>query len=209
MTDIIPLSANQAAFCDRFPEGRLCRLVNRRSGTLLDIQPNLTLVNDNVPQVVGKHKSRLFIPPVSTQLETGNAESAGVQYWMIVPHGDGQAIIPVPKDDSSTVRYLSPSSLNTDRPITISPFPASFSIFPTSDCPKLGDSPLTSFSEPQGLYDQWTCQISWPHFRNTEPRMLDLWAGTPTANNKVVLYPYSGTQWQFWLIQFIRYRARN
>jgi hypothetical protein len=80
MTDIIPLSANQAAFCDRFPEGRLCRLVNRRSGTLLDIQPNLTLVNDNVPQVVGKHKSRLFIPPVSTQLETGNAESAGVQY---------------------------------------------------------------------------------------------------------------------------------
>jgi hypothetical protein len=38
---------------------------------------------------------------------------------------------------------------------------------------------------PQGLYEEWTCQISWPHFRNTEPRMLDLYAGTPTANTKV------------------------
>ncbi|KAJ6498684.1 hypothetical protein DFH09DRAFT_333999 [Mycena vulgaris] len=191
MTNTIPLSANQAAFCDMFPQGRLCRLINRRSGTLLDIQPDLTLVNDKVPQVVG------------------NAESAGVQYWMIVPHGDGQAIIPVPKDGSSTVRYLSPSSLNTDRPITISPFPASFSIFPTSDCPQLSDSPLTSFSVPQGLYEEWTCQISWPHFRNTEPRMLDLYAGVATANTMVVLYPYSGTQWQFWRIQFIRYKAGN
>lgn len=147
---------------------------------------------------------------------------------MIVPHGDGQAIIPVPKDGSSTVRYLSPSSLSTEVAITISPFPGSFSIIPTSDCPQLSDSPLTSFSVPQGLYEEWTCQISWPHFRNTEPRMLDLYAGTPTANTKVcrlianlrrtlvnvrrkqvVLYPYSGTQWQFWRIQFIRYRAGN
>lgn len=65
MTDIIPLSANQAAFCDWFPESRLYRLINRRSGTLLDIQPDLTLVNDKVPQIVGKHNSRLDILLVS------------------------------------------------------------------------------------------------------------------------------------------------
>ncbi|KAF8127527.1 hypothetical protein K438DRAFT_1889064 [Mycena galopus ATCC 62051] len=45
--------------------------------------------------------------------------------WIITPHGDGQAIIPVPKDGSSTLRYLSASSINTGTAITVSPFPGS------------------------------------------------------------------------------------
>ncbi|KAF8186107.1 hypothetical protein K438DRAFT_1836038 [Mycena galopus ATCC 62051] len=45
--------------------------------------------------------------------------------WIIIPHGDGQAIIPVPKDGSSTLRYLSASSINTGTAITVSPFPGS------------------------------------------------------------------------------------
>ncbi|KAJ7175021.1 hypothetical protein C8R43DRAFT_1119049 [Mycena crocata] len=190
-TSQIQLSPNEAAFCDLFPKGRLCRLINRRSGTLLDIQPNLNLVNDNVPQV-----------------ETQRPLAFNTQ-WIITPHGDGQAIIPVPRDGSSAVRYLSASSINTDRAVTVSPFPASWSLFPTSDCPKLADSPLTAASTPPGVYEEWTCQISWPHFRNTEPRMLDLYAGTVAANTKVVLYPYSGSQWQFWLVQFLRYNSRD
>ncbi|KAF8149742.1 hypothetical protein K438DRAFT_1943786 [Mycena galopus ATCC 62051] len=172
---------------DYFPKGRLCRFVNRRSGTLLDVRPNLDVVNDDVPQVVG------------------NPESVGVQYWIITPYGDGQAIVPVPKDGSSKVRYLTPSNVAVEHPVTVSPFPVSWNILPTAACPSKQESPLTGFTVPQGLYEEWTCQICWPHFKNVEPRMLDLWAGMKDANTKVVVYPNSGCQWQFWRVQFIRH----
>ncbi|KAJ7235012.1 hypothetical protein B0H12DRAFT_152390 [Mycena haematopus] len=45
-----------------FPDGRLCRLINRHSGTLLDVRPNLDVVNDDVPQVVGKLRLTLLCP---------------------------------------------------------------------------------------------------------------------------------------------------
>ncbi|KAF8892793.1 hypothetical protein CPB84DRAFT_1331858 [Gymnopilus junonius] len=153
------------------PEGRLCRFVNRRSGTLLDVR-SLDLVNDAVPQVVG------------------NAEKDGVQYWIITPLGDGQAIIPVPRDGSGRVLYLTPSTIDQGRPITVSPFPTSWQILPSSECPT--GNPLTGFSVPQGLYEEWTCLICYPHFRNGDPRMLDLWAGESTPNNRVVVYPFLG-----------------
>jgi hypothetical protein len=47
---------------DYLPDGRLCRFVNRHSGTLLDVRPNLDVVNDDVPQVVGKLGLTLFWP---------------------------------------------------------------------------------------------------------------------------------------------------
>ncbi|KAJ7235024.1 hypothetical protein B0H12DRAFT_152555 [Mycena haematopus] len=158
-----------AKLLDVFPDGRLCRFINRHSGTLLDVQPTLDLVNDDVPQVVG------------------NPESAGVQYWIITPYGDGQAIIPraVPKTGSSQIRYLTPSSIAPDQPVTVSPFPVSWTILPTAGCPHKDKSPLTGFSVPEGLYEEWTCQICWPHFRSGEPRMLDLWAGKMKENTKV------------------------
>jgi len=182
------LPSNVGKFFSMFPpSARLCRFINRRSGTLLDVRPNLDVVNDDVPQVVG------------------NPESAGVQYWLITPYGSGQAIIPVPKDGSLKVRYLTPSTSNATIPVTISPFPTSWILMPTATSPS--GTPLVSYSVPQGLYEQWTCLISWPHFSDT--RMLDLWAGVPNPNQPVVVYPVSGTQWQCWHVQFIRHRPMN
>ncbi|KAK7439565.1 hypothetical protein VKT23_017494 [Stygiomarasmius scandens] len=178
------LPPHALAFCKMFPEGRLCRFVNRRSGTLLDVRPDLNLASDEIPKVVC------------------NPESVGVQYWIITPHGDGQAIIPVPRDGSFKVRYLTPSSLRNDVPVTVSPLPVSWIIFPTADSPK--DNPLTPVSVPHGLYEEWTCEISWPHFRNQSPCLLHLWYGSPDADTKVVLYPTDGGQWEFWQVQFIR-----
>ncbi|KAJ7878011.1 hypothetical protein B0H14DRAFT_1664644 [Mycena olivaceomarginata] len=163
---------------DYFPDGKLCRFVNRRSGTLLDVRPHLDIFNDEVPQVVC------------------NRESAGVQYWIITPFGNGQAIVPVPKDGSSTgkIRYLTPSDVTESQPVTVSPFPVSWIILPTAACPK--NSPLVPSAVPQGLYAEWTCQICWPHFKNTEPQMLDLLGGNKDADSKVVIYPHNaGAMW--------------
>ncbi|PPQ72878.1 hypothetical protein CVT26_003499 [Gymnopilus dilepis] len=187
---------NALSFYNKFPHGRLCRIVNRRSGTLLDVR-SYNLVNDAVPQVVGKFLYDCVVPFVP------NPEDVGVQYWIITPHGDGQAIVVVPRDGSDKVLYLVPSSVNETKPVTVSPFPASWQIIPTSDCPPVAGSPLTGSTVPQGLYEEWTCQISWPHYRNGEPRMLDCWAGLASPNNPVVIYPLSGTQWQYWKLQFI------
>ncbi|KAJ7910018.1 hypothetical protein B0H13DRAFT_1877205 [Mycena leptocephala] len=166
------LTPKQVEFCDQFPDGRLCRFINRRSGTLLDVRPNLTLVDDEVPQVVGK-----FIPRPS--LEPGNAETFGVQYWIIKPHGDGQAIIPVPKDGSNTVMYLTASGFVITVAVTVSPFPVSWVIIPTSDSPT--SPPLTGSTVPPGLTEEWTAQICWPHSNNNVPRLLDLRFSIHTA----------------------------
>ncbi|KAK7024779.1 hypothetical protein R3P38DRAFT_3193698 [Favolaschia claudopus] len=150
-------------FCDLFPpSARLCRIINRRSGTLLDVRPNLDVVNDEVPRVVG------------------NPESAGVQYWLITPYGDGQAIVPVPKDGSMKVRYLTPSTNFYGKSVTVSPFPTSWIIMPSSDCPKI--SALNAYSSPPTMYESWTCYISWPR----EGRMLDLWAGDTKPDTSVI-----------------------
>ncbi|KAJ7895006.1 hypothetical protein B0H13DRAFT_1877211 [Mycena leptocephala] len=185
------LTPKQVEFCDQFPDGRLCRFINRRSGTLLDVRPNLTLVDDEVPQVVGK-----------PSLEPGNAETFGVQYWIIKPHGNGQAIIPVPKDGSSTVMYLTASGLLLTVAVTVSPFPVSWVIIPTSDSPT--SPPLTGSTVPPGLTEEWTAQICWPHSNNDVPRLLDLYAGNPAPDTNVVIYPYGATQQQFWRIQFLQ-----
>lgn len=103
--------------------------------------------------------------------------------WIIKPHGDGQAIIPVPKDGSSTVRYLTASSLRIDIPVTVSPFPVSWVIFPTSDSPR--GAPLTGSTVPPGLVEEWTAQICWPHSNNEAPRLLDLYAGNPAPDTNV------------------------
>lgn len=103
--------------------------------------------------------------------------------WIIKPHGDGQAIIPVPKDGSSTVRYLTASSLRIDIPVTVSPFPVSWVIFPTSDSPR--GPPLTGSTVPPGLVEEWTAQICWPHSNNEAPRLLDLYAGNPAPDTNV------------------------
>ncbi|KAJ7714648.1 hypothetical protein B0H16DRAFT_520823 [Mycena metata] len=187
-SDSINISSEQAIFCDRFPEGRLCRLVNRHTGTLLDIRPALNIVSNEVPSVVG------------------NEESAGVQYWIITPYGNGQAIIPVPKDGSSTLVYLTPSSvIPLESEVTVSPFPASWNILPTSKSLSPNVSPIKSTTVPKGLYEEWTCQISWPHF--TEVRMLDLYCGYVAAETKVVSWTITNSVWQFWRIQFFRYNS--
>lgn len=107
--------------------------------------------------------------------------------WIITPHGEGQAIIPLPRDGSDRVRYLTPSSINVRRPVTLSPFPAAWQILPSSDYPAAGGgAALVGTSVPKGLYDEWTCQIYWPHFKKDEqPKMLDLWEGAATPNNNV------------------------
>ncbi|KAJ7110541.1 hypothetical protein C8R44DRAFT_743015 [Mycena epipterygia] len=49
-------------------------------------------------------------------IPSGSEEETGVQYWINTPQGDGQAaqaIIPVPKDGSSKVRYLHPVVIPT------------------------------------------------------------------------------------------------
>jgi len=181
------LPANALEFLGLFPSGsRICRIINRRSGTLLDIEGSTELQNDSVPRVVG------------------NRESAGVQYWIIAPHGSGQAIIPIPKDRSQKVQYLTPSTMNQEIAVTVSPFPCSWNILPSSDCP--GDKPLVPFSSlPEGIYEEWTCLIGWPQLRGNEARMLDLWAGEAQPNQRVVIYPFEyKKQWQYWQIQFIR-----
>ncbi|KAJ7104940.1 hypothetical protein C8R44DRAFT_987807 [Mycena epipterygia] len=184
----IDISPEQARFCVRFPEGRLCRLVNRYTGTLLDVRPGLNIASDEVPQVVG------------------NEESAGVQYWIVIPYGNGQAIIPLPKDESSTVVYLTPSSPVLESPVTVSPFPASWNILPTSRSQSPKGNPIKSTTVPKGLYEEWTCQISWPHFK--EVRMLDLYHGGVKPDTKVVSWAHNGQAWQFWHIQFLRYSSR-
>ncbi|KAJ7039978.1 hypothetical protein C8F04DRAFT_1084370 [Mycena alexandri] len=174
---------------DYFPDGTLCRFVNRRTGTLLDVRPNLDVVNDEIPQVVC------------------NQESAGVQYWIITPFGDGQAIVPVPKDGSSKIRYLTPSSVSDNLAVTISPFPVSWIIFPTTACPKFSGSPLVVPTVPLGQYAEWTCQICWPHFKNTEPKVLDLLNPNLDPNSKVTIYTHgagANLDRQFWRVQFIR-----
>ncbi|KAK7439563.1 hypothetical protein VKT23_017492 [Stygiomarasmius scandens] len=181
------LPQHAIAFSRMFPKGRLCRFVNRRSGTLLDVHPDFKFTPDEVPKVVG------------------NPESASGQYasWIVTPHGDGQAIIPVPKDGSSEVKYLTPSTLQQAIiSTTISPFPTSWTLVPTADSPK--SDPLIHITSPPGLYEQWTCQISWPHFRDQTPYLLDLANGSADADTPVVIWPYTALQWQFWQIQFVR-----
>lgn len=134
---------------------------------------------------------------------------------------DGQAIIPVPReqDDFSKIRYLTPSELDSSTPVTLSPFPTSWIILPTAGCPK--GSTVSSYCVPQGLEEEWTCRICWPHFKSNEAKMLDLWYGeakphTPVchdqtfcyspiadAKRQVVLYQASRERQQYWLIQFI------
>lgn len=48
----LKLPDHTAEFCSKFPEGRLCRLINKRSGTLLDVR-SVDLADDSVPRVVG------------------------------------------------------------------------------------------------------------------------------------------------------------
>ncbi|KAJ6595004.1 hypothetical protein DFH09DRAFT_1273133 [Mycena vulgaris] len=184
----INISPEQAIFCDQFPSGRLCRFINRYTGTLLDIRPGLNITSADAPRVVG------------------NQESAGVQYWIITPYGNGQAIIPVPKDGSSTVVYLTPSNPVPESPVTVSPFPASWNILPTSQYQSPKVNPIKSTTVPKGLYAEWTCQISWPHF--TEVRMLDLFGGSIIPDSNVVPYGYGGHAWQFWRVQFFRYNSK-
>ena len=94
--------------------------------------------------------------------------------WVIKPHGDGQAIIAVPKDGSFTVRYLTASGLRVDVAVTVSPFPVTWVIFPTSDSPR--SPPLAGSTVPPGLVEEWTAQICWPHSNNDVSRLLDLYA---------------------------------
>ncbi|KAJ7909989.1 hypothetical protein B0H13DRAFT_1877174 [Mycena leptocephala] len=138
-------------------------------------------------------------------LGPGNAETLGVQYWIIKPHGDGQAIIPVPKDGSNTVMYLTASGFLVTVAVTVSPFPVSWVIIPTSDSPT--SPPLTGSTVPPGLTEEWTAQICWPHSNNNVPRLLDLYAGNPAPDTNAVLYPYGATQQQFWRIQFLQYQS--
>ncbi|KAF8186129.1 hypothetical protein K438DRAFT_1765463 [Mycena galopus ATCC 62051] len=142
------LTASQLSFCQQFPQGRLCRFVNRLSGTLLDIQPNMTMVQDKVPQVVGNAATAA----TGVQYVNGSVGSLDItdQPESVDDHTPRrwQAIIPVPKDGSSTLRYLSASS-----------------------------RPGVAITTPPGLVEQWTVQV--------------------------VLYPYSGSQQQFWLLQFL------
>ncbi|KAJ7204557.1 hypothetical protein B0H12DRAFT_1080497 [Mycena haematopus] len=195
------LTPSQVEFCNQFPDGRLCRFVNRLSGTLLDIRPDLTLVDDAVPQVSDRSNQAMRKPSVYNMNATHGAQSVDHQ-----PHGDGQAIIPVPKDGSSTTLYLTASSFLTNIAITVSPFPVSWVIVPTSDSPR--NPPLTGSTVPPGLVEEWTAQICWPHSNSDAPRLLDLYAGNPAPDTNVgfnaVLYPYGGTQQQFWRIQFLQ-----
>jgi hypothetical protein len=143
-----------------------------------------------------------------------------VNQWIIKPHGDGQAIIPVPKDGSNTVMYLTASGFLVTVAVTVSPFPVSWVIIPTSDSPT--SPPLTGSTVPPGLTEEWTAQICWPHSNNNVPRLLDLYAGNPAPDTNVrfnvchitqltyaqaVLYPYGATQQQFWRIQFLQYQS--
>ncbi|KAH7911395.1 hypothetical protein BJ138DRAFT_1179599 [Hygrophoropsis aurantiaca] len=184
-------------FCAMFPpSARLCRFINRRSGTLLDVRPNLHVANDDVPRVMGETSFGHYISS-SVWL---NVDSK----WLITPYGRGQAIIPVPKDGSHEVRYLTPSTTHF-APATVSPFPTSWILLPSADC--LKDGPRVAYSVPRGLYEEWTCLISWPHFTRHEARMLDLRGGEPSPNQPVVICPFEhGAQSQYWCVQFIRYK---
>ncbi|KAJ7910019.1 hypothetical protein B0H13DRAFT_1877206 [Mycena leptocephala] len=197
------LTPKQVEFCDQFPDGRLCRFINRRSGTLLDVRPNLTLVDDEVPQVVGKFIPRLLCAWSHQDLRLN--QGMRKPSWIIKPHGNGQAIIPVPKDGSSTVMYLTASGLLLTVAVTVSPFPVSWVIIPTSNSPT--SPPLTGSTVPPGLTEEWTAQICWPHSNNDVPRLLDLYAGNPAPDTNVVIYPYGATQQQFWRIQFLQYQS--
>ncbi|KAJ7909992.1 hypothetical protein B0H13DRAFT_1877177 [Mycena leptocephala] len=186
------LTPKQVEFCDQFPDGRLCRFINRRSGTLLDVRPSLTLVDDEVPQVVGKFIPRLLcawshqelrLDQGMRKLSVFRTYLMAVNQWIIKPHGDGQAIIPVPKDGSNTVMYLTASGFLVTVAVTVSPFPVSWVIIPTSDSPT--SPPLTGSTVPPGLTEEWTAQICWPHSNNNVPRLLDLYAGNPAPDTNV------------------------
>ncbi|KAJ7910005.1 hypothetical protein B0H13DRAFT_2329812 [Mycena leptocephala] len=162
------LTPKQVEFCDQFPDGRL-----------------LTLVDDEVPQVVGKFIPRLLcawshqelrLDQGMRKLSVFRTYLMAVNQWIIKPHGDGQAIIPVPKDGSNTVMYLTASGFLVTVAVTVSPFPVSWVIIPTSDSPT--SPPLTGSTVPPGLTEEWTAQICWPHSNNNVPRLLDLYAGT-------------------------------
>ncbi|KAJ7910002.1 hypothetical protein B0H13DRAFT_1877189 [Mycena leptocephala] len=172
--------------------------------------PNLTLVDDEVPQVVGKFIPRLLCAWSHQDLRLNQGmRKPSVSYWIIKPHGDGQAIIPVPKDGSNTVMYLTASGFVITVAVTVSPFPVSW-------------PSLTGSTVPPGLTEEWTAQICWPHSNNNVPRLLDLYAGNPAPDTNVrfsvchitqltyaqaVLYPYGATQQQFWRIQFLQYQS--
>ncbi|KAJ7910003.1 hypothetical protein B0H13DRAFT_1877190 [Mycena leptocephala] len=194
------LTPKQVEFCDQFPDGRLCRFINRRSGTLLDVRPSLTLVDDEVPQVVGKLIPLLFSALSHQDLrltrECGNLRCSICKTfrWIIKPHGNGQAIIPVPKDGSNTVMYLTASGLLITVAVTVSPFPSPGSLFrrPTPLPALLSRGPLFRLDLPRnGL-------------RRSAGRTQQR---CPEVVGPVVIYPYGATQQQFWRIQFLQYQS--
>ncbi|KAJ3570577.1 hypothetical protein NP233_g4307 [Leucocoprinus birnbaumii] len=204
------LPRNVAQFCRLFPPGtRLCRIFNRSTGTFLDVRPNLNVVNSHVPQVVCETNflvivysiisCRCFNHPV-------NPENVGVQYWLITPYDNGQALVPVPKDGELIVRYLTPSTDETEVPLTVSPFPVSWIILPTSRCPE--GNPENAYKIPKGIYEQWNCIISWPHFANKAALTYRGNISVPDQQTQLLSRgDYKPDHlWWFWTIQFIRYQ---
>ncbi|KAJ3562663.1 hypothetical protein NP233_g9436 [Leucocoprinus birnbaumii] len=200
------LPADVAKFCAQFPSSsRVCRLVNHGSGTLLDIKnSSLNLKENELPIVVGESK---LVPTadfiICSSKYSGNPESHGQnQYWVITPFGGGQAIIPIPKDGSMTVRYLSSSSPNTKVACTLSPFPVSWIIVPSRSLPD--GQPKLPTSDPRGLYEKWTCMIFWPHSQH-EPRVLEIYTSNANSNTAACpQVPSEQSRHHFWSIQFVR-----
>ncbi|KAJ3552861.1 hypothetical protein NP233_g12778 [Leucocoprinus birnbaumii] len=156
------LPPNVVAFANMFPAARVCRIISVYTGELLDYQPNLQL-GTAVPQVVL------------------NAESTGDPYWLIIAYGNGQVLVPVPKDGSKTVRYLAASAFEAGVSPTLSPFPVSWVIMPfqTSRIPPNSQTPLP-VTTPPGLYEQWNAIIHYPYF---EPNTVLTPFGTGTGPN--------------------------
>ncbi|KAF5353349.1 hypothetical protein D9756_007805 [Leucocoprinus leucothites] len=197
------LPPNVAQFCKLFPPStRLCRIVNRLTGTFLDVRPTLDLAIDAVPRVVCEILA-FFAASSVNNANLVNPENVGVQYWLIAPYNNGQALIPVPRDGSQVVRYLTASSVKTNVAATLSPFPTSWILLPTSRCPNT--TPLNAYSVIKGVYEQWTCMINWPHFMDRALLTSDGPGWAPDQGTQIHTCNSEDSGW-YWNIQFTRYQ---
>ncbi|KAJ3565936.1 hypothetical protein NP233_g7322 [Leucocoprinus birnbaumii] len=176
-----------ADFCRQFPpSARLCQIKNTRhtSNTLyLDVHPQGSYGNDYI-----------------VANTDGNSKT---KYWIILPYGNGQALVPV--DQSQEVRYLTPSpgTANADVPVSLSRFPISWELLPPVLTYGLPELNVSDRDHPGA--DWWQCLITCEACDGTEyKQVLRVWDPRTPRDGNVVVDRWERRPYQYWAIQFIK-----
>ncbi|KAJ3565937.1 hypothetical protein NP233_g7323 [Leucocoprinus birnbaumii] len=175
-------------FCKQFPaSATLCQIKSSRheyNNLYLDVHPDDTYGNDYIV--------------------ANTDENSKIKYWIILPYGYGQALVPV--NESQEVRYLTPSpgAINANIPVSLSRFPMSWQLLPPVETNGLPELNVSDSDHPGA--DWWQCLIACAacDVNNQRRRALRLWDPTIPKDGNVIVDAWSARPYQYWAIQFVK-----